>query len=408
MPERADDSPRWLVRRTLKVAVAAGLRAAGAHRVVGTVRRRQAGGVRVLVVSYHRVTLDYDTSAREELASLLVSASTLRRQLEGLARTREIVSLDDARRILAEPRAARRPRRDVVAVTFDDGYADVFDVALPILEQLRVPATAFVATGYVGTRRRLPHDRIFAALTELARRGIPPHCAALEDPVQALLDSCAAPGPAATLDRLIARLPHDKLAAVSDALMVRVAMRDDDLPASTRVMAWDELRALDAGGVDVGGHTVSHAVLSNLPLSRARREIAGCRDALLSRLGRAPRHFAYPNGYHTPAVRRLVAEHGFDAAVTTEDRENVRGGDPLALRRKMIWENTTLGPHGYSPALATCNLEGVFTALRFAQPVDGERHDRAQRASGQAATTRPRETQSLPDGGRRPSRAPTF
>jgi peptidoglycan/xylan/chitin deacetylase (PgdA/CDA1 family) len=117
---------------------------------------------------------------------------------------------------------------------------------------------------------------------------------------------------------------------------------------------------------------MTHAVLPNLPLARARREIAGCRDMIAERLGRAPRHFAYPNGYHTPAVRALVRECGFETAVTTEDRENVRGGDPLALRRKMIWENTTLGPAGYSPALATCNLEGVFSALGLVRPVAGE------------------------------------
>ena len=71
-------------------------------------------------------------------------------------------------------------------------------------------------------------------------------------------------------------------------------------------------------------------------------------------------------------MRALVRACGFETAVTTEDRENVRGGDPLALRRKMIWENTTLGPFGYSPALAACNLEGVFTALGLARAVTGE------------------------------------
>jgi peptidoglycan/xylan/chitin deacetylase (PgdA/CDA1 family) len=372
MPERADGSARWVVRRAMKVAVACALRGAGAHHVVGALRRREAGGARVLVISYHRVTDDYAAGAREGLASLLVSATTLRRQLEHMGRTRDLVSLSDARRILAEPPRGGARRRDVVAVTFDDGYADVHSVALPILAHLRVPATAFVVTAHVGTGRRLPHDRIFAALSELARRGIPPPGAGLPPPVQALLDGCAEPGPAATLDRLIATLPHGQLLAVADALTARVGMSDADLPAGTRLMDWDELRALDAAGVSIGGHTVSHAVLPNVPLARARREIAGCREAIADRLGRPPRHFAYPNGYHTPAVRALVRACGFETAVTTEDRENVRGGDPLALRRKMIWENTTLGPAGYSPALATCNLEGVFTALGLARPVAGE------------------------------------
>ena len=150
-------------------------------------------------------------------------------------------------------------------------------------------------------------------------------------------------------------------------------------------MSWEEVRAMAAAGVDVGGHTVNHAVLANLPLAEARREIAGCRDALAERLGKPPRHFAYPNGYHTPAVRRLVAEAGFDGAVTTEDAENRRGGDPHALRRKVLWENTTLGPGGYSAALARCNLEGVFSALGLSRPVWGERPDALGGAAVRAA-----------------------
>ncbi len=372
MPERADGSARWVVRRAMKVAVAGALRGAGVHRLVGALARREAGGARVLVVSYHRVTADYAADAREGLASLLVTGATLRRQLEHLARTRDLVSLSDAARILAEPPRGGPRRRDVVTVTFDDGYADVHALALPILARLRAPATAFVVTSLVGTARRLPHDRLYAALSELGRRGIPLEAAGLPRPVQALLDACAEPGPAATLDRLSATLPHGQLLAVADALAARVGLADEDLPAGTRLLDWEELRALDAGGVEVGGHTVSHAVLPNLPLARARREIGGCREAIAGRLGRAPRHFAYPNGYHTPAVRALVRACGFETAVTTEDRENVRGGDPLALRRKMIWENTTLGPAGYSPALATCNLEGVFGALGLVRPVAGE------------------------------------
>jgi peptidoglycan/xylan/chitin deacetylase (PgdA/CDA1 family) len=361
-----------MVRRALKVAVAETLSAARAHRLVGTLRRREAGGVRVLVVSYHRVTHDYAASAREGLASLLISTPALRLQLQQLARDREVVSLADARRILAEPPGSARPR-DVVAVTFDDGYADVYGVALPILAELRLPAAIFVATGFVGNGRRLPHDRVFTSLLELQRRGIPPERAALPPETQALLDACAGGGPAATLDRLIAFLPYDRLEAVAGALLARVGMAERELPLGTRVMDWDEIRALAAAGMDIGGHTVHHAVLPNVSLARARKEIAGCYADIADRVGIPPRHFAYPNGYHTPAVREAVAESGFEGAVTTEDRENVRGDDPFTLRRKMIWENTTLGPIGYSAALATCNLEGVFTALGLSRPVPGDR-----------------------------------
>ncbi|ABS26810.1 polysaccharide deacetylase family protein [Anaeromyxobacter sp. Fw109-5] len=372
MPERADNSPKWILRRAVKAAAAGTFLVAGVHRAVRSFQRRRAGGTRVVVLSYHRATLDFEASTRESIASMFVSAQTMQRQIEELARSREIVSLADARRILAEPPGTRR--RDAFVVTFDDGYGDNHHVAMPVLAALKVPATFFVATGYIGTRRRFPHDRLFASLTELSRRGIPIERAGLPGALQALLTACTEAGPAATLDRLIARLPHDRLTAIADALEARTGLAEQDLPDDTRAMTWDELAELRAAGMDVGGHTVNHAVLSNLPLPEARREIAGCHEMIAERLG-PPRHFAYPNGYYTPAVRRAVAEAGFETGLTTEDRENARGGDPFAMSRKVLWENSTLGPVSYSAALAICNLDSVFHALGLAHPVSGERPD---------------------------------
>lgn len=374
MPERADFSARWIVKRAAKAAVAGALTGAGLHHAVRLWRRRQAGGSRVLILSYHRVTLDFQATAREALASLLVSKDTLRRQLQHVARHHEIVPLADARRILAEPPGKGR-RNDVVAITLDDGYGDNAEHALPVLSELRVPATVFVPTGYIGTARRLPHDRLHASLTELQKRGVPFERAGIAPALQTLLSACAEAGPAATLDRLISRLPHDRLVAIADALEARLGRSERDLPAHTRLMTWDEVRALDAAGVDVGGHTVNHAVLANLPLPEARRELAGCRDHIAEQVGKPPRHFAYPNGYYTPAVQRATAEAGFEAAVTIEDEENRRGQPEFALKRKVLWENTTLGPVGWSGVVATCNIGGVFSTLGLAKPVPGVRPD---------------------------------
>jgi peptidoglycan/xylan/chitin deacetylase (PgdA/CDA1 family) len=371
MPERADDSAGWILRRTVKTAVAGALMAVGAPLVVNLVRRRMAGGSRVLILSYHRVTPDFARSAREGLASLLVSTASLRCQLEHVARRHEIVSLADARRILAE--RSRAPARDVVAVTLDDGYADNHEHALPVLASMRVPATVFVPTAYVGTARRLPHDRLFAALSELRRRGIPFEEAGIAPALQALLSASAQPGPAGTLDRLIRRLPHRDLLALAGALEARLGTSEQDLPAGTRLMTWEEIRDLAASGVEVGGHSMNHAVLANLPLSEARREIHGCRDQIAEHVGRRPRYFAYPNGYYTTQVQAAVREAGFEAAVTIEDEENRRGIDPFALKRKVLWENTTRGPLRYSPFVAACSVSGVFSALGLARPVPGAR-----------------------------------
>ncbi len=386
MPERADFSPRWILKRSAKALFAGVLTAAGVHHVVTHTRRRLAGGRRVLILSYHRVTPQFARSAADSLPSLLVSVDTLRRQLELVSRSCEMVSLAEARRILGEPPA---PGRDVAAVTFDDGSAEVAEHALPGLASLRIPATVFLPTGYLGTDRRLPHDRLFAALTALRARGIPPERAGIAAPLQALLSACAETGPAATLDRLISRLPHAELVALADALEARLGMDPRDLPAGTRLMSWEQVRALAAARIDVGGHTVNHAVLANLPVSEARREVRGCADALEAQLGARPRHFAFPNGYYTPAVQRVVADAGFEAALTIEDEENRHGAPAFGLKRKVLWENTTLGPVGWSAFVATCNLGGVFSALGLARPVPGARPDPLPEREDPPARTAP-------------------
>jgi peptidoglycan/xylan/chitin deacetylase (PgdA/CDA1 family) len=376
MAERADNSAKWIVRRAAKAAVAGALCAAGARRLVRYAARRAAGGARVLILSFHRATRDFERDAREALPSLLISTESLRRQIAQLAREREIVSLDEARRRLSAPpsRSPADPRApDVAVLTFDDGYADVHAEVLPILRDLRAPAAVYVPTGYIGTEHRLLHDRLYAALRELARRFILPAAAGLAPHLPARLDACAGTGPGSTLDALIARWPHDLLSELAASLERRLRMREGDLPEGTRLMTWDDLRALQAAGVDVGGHTVHHVALCNVPREAMVAEIRGCRDDIAARLGAPPRHFSYPNGYYTASARRAVQEYGFASAVTTEDEENRRGGDLLALKRKTIWENSSLGPVSYSTALTACQLDSVFGALRWRRPAGGER-----------------------------------
>jgi peptidoglycan/xylan/chitin deacetylase (PgdA/CDA1 family) len=379
MSERADNSATWVLRRAAKAAVAGALCAVGARWVVRSVARRAAGGARVLILSYHLPSDDFEESAQRVLPSLVVSTTTLRRQLQQLAREREIVSLDEACRLLQAPPALASRRRsapDVAVVTFDDGYVGVHEEALPVLRDLRIPAAVYVPTGFVGTNRRLLHDRLFATLSELKRRRLLPQAAGLAPELQARLDACAGEGAGDTLDILISWLPHDRLGAIAAALEQRLGMQEQDLPAETRVMDWDELRALEAGGVDVGGHTVNHVALVNVAPDQARAEIQGCHRDLAERLGERARHFAYPNGYYSSAIRRAVEEAGFASAVTTEDVENRHRGELFTLKRKTIWENSTLGATSYSAALAACNLDGVFGTLGLQSSPTGERPDR--------------------------------
>ena len=127
-----------------------------------------------------------------------------------------------------------------------------------------------------------------------------------------------------------------------------------------RLMDEGEIRAWLAAGHRIGAHTRTHPALTEIPAARAREEIAGSKKALEDRFGFAIRHFCYPYGKVSPAVRDMVAEAGFETAVTTEPGLARSGGDPFLVPRlgarahslnfRNLFRRFTGGRPGCSPA----------------------------------------------------------
>lgn len=99
---------------------------------------------------------------------------------------------------------------------------------------------------------------------------------------------------------------------------------------------WEEVAELAAAGIEIGSHTLSHPYLPTLPLDQARREIAHSRADIERNLGRVVRYFCYPSGDLGPRELRLVAEAGYEAAVSVAPGLNRGDFDPMQLRRTEI------------------------------------------------------------------------
>jgi peptidoglycan/xylan/chitin deacetylase (PgdA/CDA1 family) len=106
--------------------------------------------------------------------------------------------------------------------------------------------------------------------------------------------------------------------------------------ASDRMLDWDEARALAAAGHELGGHSRTHRELASLPAEEARREAAGCAEDLERETGTRPAVFCYPRGSESPAVRRIVAEAGYRAALTVAPGANRPGADAFGLTRTEV------------------------------------------------------------------------
>jgi peptidoglycan/xylan/chitin deacetylase (PgdA/CDA1 family) len=112
--------------------------------------------------------------------------------------------------------------------------------------------------------------------------------------------------------------------------------------AYDRAMDWTEARELEKRGVELGGHGHTHRELAGLDPDDLRDEIGTCREEFVRFLGRAPRIFCYPRGSETGAVRRVVAEAGFELAVTVYPGVNRPETEPLLLRRTEVSGDDTL------------------------------------------------------------------
>jgi len=345
------------MRGQLKSVLAHGLVKCGLHKLVGSARGL-AGAP--LVLGYHRVVEDYAASAALAMPSLLVSTATLARQLEWVGRHYEFVSLDELALVLA---GVLRMRKPVAALTFDDGYRDVLEQGLPLLQRMGIPATVYVVSDLTGTDKLQRHDELYLLFALLQARG--GTCTLQElagapgftEQLQQQFDSQATPFRLARL--VLETLPRH----ASDALLVQMrglAQVDAELLPQFRALDWNMLEAWVQAGMTVGSHTCSHPLLPGLPPAQLHEELQHSRRVLETRLHVPVRHFAYPDGRFDTTTVAAVAAAGYHTATTICGHVDSRQPQ-LTIARRMLWENSSNDADGsFSPAVLGCQVNGIF------------------------------------------------
>lgn len=262
---------------------------------------------RPLILMYHRVA-----EPQSDEWQLAVSPDRFAEQVAALVATRTVVPLKDI--------LTARSDRPLAAVTFDDGYADVLETALPILERHDCRATLFLVTDAVGSQG-FWWDRLEAAIMHPRVDGVR-EVSIPEAGISARVDANAAPAQrSAEHKRLWAALrPLDEKSR--DRALDRLC-EAAHLPAhgsaTGRIASADAIRKLSGSLLDIGAHTLSHPTLPALDPVAQKREIEGSRDACEALTGQRPRTFGYPFGDYDAGTPALVAAAGFDLAVSVRD-----------------------------------------------------------------------------------------
>jgi sugar transferase (PEP-CTERM/EpsH1 system associated) len=332
--------------------------------VARLVAPRRAGpapaGNRLVVLTYHRV-LPVRAARDYALPPMAMPRDEFDAQMGHLARRYVPLPLEEAGERLARGTLPAR----AVAVTFDDGYADNYRHAFPILRKHGVPASIFVVTGALDRRTAFWWDAVAQAVDRLrgltARGGneLPAWLAARLD----LLRAGARPrevarGIVQELNRLDRTAREAALGALLSTAPTGGAEGDG-------LLTWAEVREMSRAGIEFGSHTVSHAFLDELPTAEAQREIEDSLERLASELGSPTRLFAYPRGRVAEPIRALLRDAGVTVAVTTELGDNRPSDDLLALRRLDAGYLRRAG--GFDPHVFDAELAGRFERLHAAR-----------------------------------------
>ncbi len=224
----------------------------------------------------------------------------------------DLVSMDDALARMGEPNA-----RPFVALTFDDGYIDTAEHALPILETHAAPFTLYVTSGFADRTARLWWVELEAAIRALDTIEFETDERRLALAARTDEDKRAA---FRTLYGMLRAGPEQRLLQVIADLAARAGIDPAAIPARL-CLDWDGIAALSRHPLcTIGAHTLTHPMLAKHEATFVRHELAESRRHIEMRIGLPARHLAYPVGDPTSAGPReyaIAAELGFSSAVTT-------------------------------------------------------------------------------------------
>lgn len=266
--------------------------------------------------------LTYHSVASNEVAEFVdppnrIEPQLFERQMAFLSKHRRVIPLSQ---LVDEIMGGIEPPAGTVSITFDDGYLDNLTIAAPILNGYQLPATLFLATGYVTREESQWADLLYWMLSKRTSEILE---VAGKDP--AVFDLTSSNDLALARKSLHRRMLEASYAERTELLNeVRSQLKPIGSPPRL-ALTWDDIRLLrrDFPQIEVGGHTRDHIDLSLHNGSVARSQVDGCAEDIRNQLGCNPVHFSFPYGRSSKETREIVASLGWRSAVGDGDHKRV-------------------------------------------------------------------------------------
>lgn len=224
-------------------------------------------------------------------------------------------------------RGRRLPKHGFM-VTMDDGYRDNYELAFPVLKELRIPAILFIPTQIIEERLAFWWDHLHWCIANTKRKTIQ-----FRGQTRQVAPELA--------DELVDLVKNDQctdgarlVAEVAEACDVTLASREQ---SDKLTMSWDQIREIHRSGIGIGSHAHTHRILSKLSIEEQREELTVSKRLLESKLGAPTRSIAYPVGSYADfniETKQLARECGFKLGFSfLTGSNNPSRLDPMDVRR---------------------------------------------------------------------------
>lgn len=278
-----------------------------------------------IILAFHRVVPPYKASELGLHPSLFITPETFRSLLSSM---KEIGSFVDIYSLLSSA-----PSGTSFSVTFDDGWIDTYTIAYPVLKELNIPFSIFIATSLIDNGSMNWTEEIVAQYVRLLNKA----------PEKAM--------------RALVRLTPQNSAGETDIYQIIERLKElprkirdhhienfynelaNKKPIEGEMLSWAQIKELREGGVIVGSHTHSHGILSDLKKEQVAEELLQSKKILHERLACDSNIFCYPNGRYKKENEELFRFLGYSYGLILDDKRVHKNDPPFFIPRFLVYED---------------------------------------------------------------------
>lgn len=302
------------------------------------------------ILMYHRI-IDPGSVPYPLQPGMYVTPENFAMQMHYLAKEARVIGIDQLTEELA--RGDEIPAKTVV-ITFDDGWADNYEHAFPILKELQLPASIYLATSFIGTNKSYWTDSIAQALQALSEgeKFRATVCARLREsesiPEEAssqcctIIESNEKEFLSDEYDELVEYLKtldyEERMRTVNSILTL--AKEFTSSPQQRSFLTWEEVAKMAQHGITFGSHTHHHQPLIELSDARVKDELANSLLEFKEHNVSPTSVFCYPRGAYSQATQAALKEKDISYALTVE-RESELDASPALLGRIGIHDDVS-------------------------------------------------------------------